>query len=97
MIGTGTLLAISRILAVGCHHLHRMLLSVAKPRSEMFSFALAVVLTPALVAREAIRLVHAEHISGTATLASAAFPNLLGVAFAFLAGRIAQKWLQSMA
>ena len=70
-----------------------MLVGVAKSRAETFSFALAVVLTPAVVAREAMRLVHAEHISGTATLASAAFPSLLGAVFAFLAGLIALKWL----
>ena len=70
-----------------------MLVGVAKSRAETFSFALAVVLTPAVVAREAMRLVHAEHISETATLASAAFPSLVGAVFAFLAGLIALKWL----
>jgi undecaprenyl-diphosphatase len=70
-----------------------MLLKVAKERAESFSFALAVVLTPAVVAREAMRLVRAEHISGTASFASAAFPSLIGALFAFLAGLIALKWL----
>jgi undecaprenyl-diphosphatase len=70
-----------------------MLLKVAKSRAESFSFALAVVLTPAVVAREAMRLVRAEHISGTASFASAAFPSLIGAVFAFLAGLIALKWL----
>jgi undecaprenyl-diphosphatase len=70
-----------------------MLLGVAKSRAEMFSFALAVVLTPAVVLREAMRLVDAEHTSRTAAVAAAAFPSLLGAAFAFLAGLIALKWL----
>jgi len=70
-----------------------MLAGVAKSRAEAFSFALAVVLTPAVVAREAMRLVHAEHITGTASLASAAFSSLLGAVFAFLAGLLALKWL----
>ena len=70
-----------------------MLLGVAKSRAEMFSFALAVVLTPVVVVREAMRLVHAEHTSGTATFGAAVFPSLLGAAFAFLAGLIALKWL----
>jgi len=70
-----------------------MLLKVAKERAESFSFALAVVLTPPVVAREAMRLVRAEHISGTASFASAAFPSLIGALFAFLAGLIALKWL----
>ena len=48
-----------------------MLAGVAKARAETFSFALAVVLTPAVVAREATRLIQAERISGTAYLAGA--------------------------
>ncbi len=70
-----------------------MLLGVAKSRAESFSFALAVVLTPAVVVRETIRLVHAEHATGPAAFAAAAFPSLLGAVFAFLAGLIALKWL----
>jgi undecaprenyl-diphosphatase len=70
-----------------------MLAGVAKARAEAFSFALAVVLTPPVVARETMRLVRAEHITGTASLASAAFPSLLGAVFAFLAGLLALKWL----
>jgi undecaprenyl-diphosphatase len=69
-----------------------MLLGVAKSRAEMFSFALAVVLTPVVVVREVMRLFHAEH-SGLAVFAAGAFPSLLGAAFAFLAGLIALKWL----
>jgi len=70
-----------------------MLLGVVKARAEAFSFALAVVLTPAAVGREAMRLMQAEHSGGTAAFASAAFPSLLGAVFAFLAGLIALKWL----
>jgi undecaprenyl-diphosphatase len=70
-----------------------MLLGLAKSRAEMFSFALAVVLTPVVVARELMRVVQASHAQGAATLASAALPSLLGAAFAFLAGLIALKWL----
>jgi undecaprenyl-diphosphatase len=70
-----------------------MLLGVAKSRIEMFSFALAVVLTPIVVARELARVVHAEHIAGSSDLASAALPGILGAALAFLAGLVALKWL----
>ncbi|MFZ3212001.1 MAG: undecaprenyl-diphosphate phosphatase [Terriglobales bacterium] len=70
-----------------------MLAGVAKSRAETFSFALAVVLTPPVVAREALRLVRAEHITGTVSLASAAFPSLLGAVFAFFAGLLALRWL----
>jgi len=70
-----------------------MLAGVAKARAEAFSFALAVVLTPPVVAREALRLVHAERISGSASLSSAVLASLLGAVFAFLAGLLALKWL----
>jgi undecaprenyl-diphosphatase len=70
-----------------------MLSGVAKASAENFSFALAVVLTPAVVAREALRVLHAEHAGGAAALASAAVPSLVGAAVAFVAGLVALKWL----
>jgi undecaprenyl-diphosphatase len=70
-----------------------MLAGVAKSKAEAFSFALAVVLTPPVVAREALRLVHSQRISGAADLAVAVFPSLVGAVFAFLAGLVALKWL----
>jgi undecaprenyl-diphosphatase len=70
-----------------------LLVGVAKLRAETFSFALAVVLTPAVDAREALRLVKAEHVAGGASLASAVMPSILGAFCAFLAGLLALKWL----
>jgi undecaprenyl-diphosphatase len=70
-----------------------MLAGVAKSRAEIFSFALAVVLTPPVVAREATRLIRAERMSNTPHLSAAVLPSLLGAAFAFLAGLLALKWL----
>jgi len=70
-----------------------LLAGVAKQRAETFSFALAVVLTPAVDARELWRLVKAEHISGSAALTSALTPSILGAFCAFLAGLVALKWL----
>jgi len=70
-----------------------MLAGVAKSRAESFSFALAVVLTPAVVARETLRLIQAERISNAPHLAAAMLPSLLGAVFAFVAGLLALKWL----
>lgn len=70
-----------------------MLVGVAKSRAETFSFALAVVLTPAVVAREVLRLVHAERISGTTQFAAAVLPSFIGAGFAFVAGLLALVWL----
>lgn len=70
-----------------------MLLGVAKARAEDFSFALAVVLTPPVVAREALRLIQSARINGTADLGSVALMSLLGAGIAFVAGLLALKWL----
>ncbi len=70
-----------------------MLMGVMKSQAEAFSFALAVVLTPLAVGREAMRLMQAERAGGTAAFASAAFPSFLGAVFAFIAGLIALQWL----
>jgi len=70
-----------------------MLAGVEKSRAETFSFALAVVLTPPVVFREVMRLIQAQHIRGTASLASAVFPSVVGAVLAFLAGLLALRWL----
>jgi undecaprenyl-diphosphatase len=70
-----------------------MLAGVPKSQAEAFSFALAVVLTPAVVAREAVRLLRVHSTGGTDDLVSAFAPSLLGAVFAFLAGLVALKWL----
>ena len=74
-----------------------MLSGAAKDDAERFSFALAVVLTPAVVGLEAVRLWKAAHLStaGAAPIdlhASFLF-SLLGMVFSFLAGLLALKWL----
>lgn len=70
-----------------------MLAGIEKVRAEEFSFALAVILTPPVVAREALRLFKAEHASPVSDLASAAGMSILGAICAFLAGLVALKWL----
>lgn len=75
-----------------------MLAGVSKVRAEAFSFALAVVLTPPVVAREALRLIKAQNISTGTHLASAMVPSMVGAVCAFLAGllalRLLSKWLE---
>jgi undecaprenyl-diphosphatase len=70
-----------------------MLLGVAKSRAEAFSFALAVVLTPPVIAREAMRLIHSRAANGETDLASVAVQSLFGAVVAFCAGLLALKWL----
>jgi len=70
-----------------------MLLRVVKSRAEAFSFALAVVLTPPVVVRESLRLIHSRDTQGVTDLTSVAFSSLFGAVVAFLAGLLALKWL----
>jgi undecaprenyl-diphosphatase len=70
-----------------------MLLGVSRRRIESFSFALAVVLTPPVVAREAMRLVKASRLAGAPDLHEAVIYSLLGAVVAFFAGLAALRWL----
>ena len=70
-----------------------LLAGVEKSRAEAFSFALAVMLTPAADGREVLRLMKAEHIGTGLNLASAMVPSLVGMVCAFVAGLLALKWL----
>ena len=70
-----------------------LLARVEKARAEAFSFALAVVLTPAADGREVLRLMKARHLGAGLNLASAMMPSLVGMICAFVAGLVALKWL----
>lgn len=76
-----------------------MLAGAAKDRAERFSFALAVIITPAAIAKEGMRLVKASHeAASTGTpldLHSSAGTGLLGMVLAFFAGLVALKWLSA--
>ena len=74
-----------------------MLLRVPKPKSEDFSFALALVITGPLLLKEAHRLVKAHAFSGmgAAQTARLFYPGLLGMVFSFAAGLLALNWLSS--
>ena len=76
-----------------------MLSGASKDRAERFSFALAVVLTPPVVLREAMRLVKASHAAAasgtTIDLQSSVATSLIGMVLAFFAGLVALKWLSS--
>jgi undecaprenyl-diphosphatase len=76
-----------------------MLSGASKDRAERFSFALAVVLTPPVVLREAMRLVKASHAAAasgtTINLQSSVATSLIGMVLAFFAGLVALKWLSS--
>ena len=69
-----------------------LLLGLPKQKLEEFSFALAVVLTPLAIGKEALRLLHDKNFSHESALHLFA-PGLVGMVFSFLAGLLALKWL----
>jgi len=63
-----------------------------KRKLEEFSFALAVVLTPAIIGKELLRLKEA-HALDHASLLHLLAPSVVGMVFSFIAGLLALKWL----
>jgi undecaprenyl-diphosphatase len=76
-----------------------MLTGAAKEPAERFSFALAVVLTPAVIATELLRLLKAAHetaASGVAIdLHASLLSSALGAVCSFIAGLLALRWLSN--
>jgi undecaprenyl-diphosphatase len=76
-----------------------LLAGANRERAERFSFALAVILTPAVVGRELLRLLHASHEAKLAgmplDLHGSLVASVLGMVFAFVAGLAALRWLSS--
>lgn len=76
-----------------------LLTGAVRERAERFSFALAVILTPAVIGREALRLLKASHeatAAGTSiNLHSSIATSLIGMVLSFFAGLVALRWLSS--
>jgi undecaprenyl-diphosphatase len=70
-----------------------LLLGLPKQKLEEFSFALAVVLTPPIIAKEALRLAKSHALSGQNVGVHLFVPSLVGMIFSFAAGLLALKWL----
>jgi undecaprenyl-diphosphatase len=78
-----------------------LLLGVGQRRMEEFSFALAVVLTPPVIARTLWRLFksHSETTGQSGHVLSVALPGLFGLVCSFIAGllalRLLSRWLEA--
>ena len=76
-----------------------LLTGANRERAERFSFALAVILTPAVIGREALRLAKASHestLSGVpVNLHASIATSLIGMVLSFFAGLLALRWLSS--
>jgi len=72
-----------------------LLLGIARSKAEEFSFALAVVLTPPVVAREVHRLLRAQAAlpSQNTDLVRLFYPGAAGMVLSFLSGLLALRWL----
>ena len=70
-----------------------LLLGLPRQKLEEFSFALAVVLTPPVIAKEALRLVKEHPFSGQGSVLHLFLPGLVGMILSFFAGLLALKWL----
>jgi undecaprenyl-diphosphatase len=70
-----------------------LLLGLPKQKLEEFSFALAVVLTPLVIAKEAKRLLQDHVLSGQGSALHLFLPGIVGMIFSFAAGLLALKWL----
>jgi len=69
-----------------------LILGLPKQKLEEFSFALAVVLTPPIIAMEAHRLIKAHTLSHD-SMVHLFVPGLVGMVLSFVAGLLALKWL----
>ncbi|HTQ51410.1 MAG TPA: undecaprenyl-diphosphate phosphatase [Candidatus Acidoferrales bacterium] len=70
-----------------------LLLGLPRQKLEEFSFALAVVLTPPVVAKEAWRLLKDQALSGPGSALHLFLPGVVGMVFSFIAGLLALRWL----
>jgi undecaprenyl-diphosphatase len=70
-----------------------LIFGLPKQKLEEFSFALAVVLTPAIIFHEAHRLMKAHALSGQDSVIHLFVPGLVGMGLSFIAGLLALQWL----
>src|SRR5262249_41066351 len=59
---------------------------ISRSLAEDFSFALAVAVTPPVIAQQLHRLLNSKEWAGTAGLVDLLLPGLVGMVFSFLAG-----------
>jgi len=73
-----------------------LILGLPKQKLEEFSFALAVVLTPPIIAQEAHRLLKEHALSGQGSVMHLFVPGLVGMVLSFIAGLLALKLLSNL-
>ena len=71
-----------------------LLAGSTREKAERFSFAMAVIITPLVIAREGWRVVHSAQ-RGMLDVHDTVVAALVGMVFSFIAGLAALKWLSS--
>jgi undecaprenyl-diphosphatase len=69
---------------------------LSRSLAEDFSFALAVAITPPAIVREGYRLLKDKDWHGSSELLQLLLPGLVGMAFSFVAGLLALKFLSAV-
>ncbi len=74
-----------------------LILGIDKKTVEDFSFALAVILTPPVILREAMRFLKVQHAAAHhgAGIIGLFVPSLVGMVLSFISGFLALKWLSN--
>jgi len=72
-----------------------LLMGISKREVEEFSFALVVILTPAVIIKEVHRLIAHNSSLGNLDLFHLFVPSMVGMFASFLAGLLALRWLSS--
>jgi undecaprenyl-diphosphatase len=74
-----------------------LLLEINRVRAEEFSFALAVIITPVVIAREVLMLAkeHGQSAASAVSIGQLMLPGLVGMVASFAAGLVALRWLSS--
>ena len=72
-----------------------LLLGISKQKIEEFSFALAVVLTPAVIVKELYRFVKHHELCGHGSMSVLFVQCFIGMILSFFAGMVALKWLSN--
>lgn len=70
-----------------------LLFGIAKKKIEEFSFALVVILTPVVIAKELWRLIKHHELCGQGAVMPLITESCVGMVLSFIAGMVALKWL----
>jgi undecaprenyl-diphosphatase len=72
-----------------------LVLGLPRRAVENFSFAIVVAITPPIILREGLKVLHAPHDAGGGCALRLFLPSLLGMVLSFGSGLLALRWLSA--